>query len=230
MTKYKRILLYSGGLDSYIAYHYLETPQTLYMAIGHKYENWELEAVRSTLPQTIVNTDLELGKWEEDDANLPMRNALLCMMAAYYSDTIYLVVQKGEMTIPDRSHKFFYEFPNWLSFLNNRQIQVSTPFTEMTKTEMVAWYLRQGLPPEDLYSTRSCFSLEHSQPCGVCAACFRRWVAFTNNGISEAYVKPVSEGPMIDKYIKGVEERKYTGKRAEEIMRAVGSLGSGRPG
>ena len=182
----KTILLYSGGLDSYIAWEYLERPKTLYCAIQHKYMKQDLGAIQKTIPETIIDNTLNLGKWEHEDAHIPMRNAFMLMAAANYGDNLCLVVQKGEMTIPDRSPEFFKDFGKWISFLNERETTIFSPFYSMTKNEMVMWYLGQKLPIDKLLETRSCFSpLE--KHCGACGACFRRWVAFTNNGIKEEY-------------------------------------------
>jgi 7-cyano-7-deazaguanine synthase in queuosine biosynthesis len=180
------ILLFSGGLDSYIAWHYLNKPKTLYIDLGHRYAAHELEMVNKLIPSTIIDTRLNLADWEEKDANIPLRNAFLVMIASKYDDDVVLVVQKGEMNIPDRSMRFFNYYGDWLSYLwgDGRTVTFSTPFFNMTKTDMVRWYISAGLDTEKLISTRSCYS-PGDLPCGNCAACFRRWVAFTNNNLGE---------------------------------------------
>jgi len=218
------ILLFSGGLDSYIAWHYLDKPKTLYCAINHRYQIQEHKAVIDLIPETIVDSRLYLGDWEEDDANIPMRNAFFFMIASHYADKICLVVQKGEMSIPDRSPKFFSSFGAWLSWMRDKPIKIFTPFDEMTKTQMVRWYLEQGLNVADLLRTRSCFG-DTTSPCGACAACFRRWVAFKNNGFSEPYINDILAYDQIPVYIEKMKALKYDELRTEETFTALKDAG-----
>lgn len=219
--EYPEILLYSGGLDSYIAWHFLNKPQTIYYPLRHRYQNFEVRAIWKTIPNTILDYSLELGEWEEKDANIPMRNALMLMMASFYSSRICLVVQKGEMSIPDRSPEFFSKISGWISFLRNGEpIDIFTPFSQMTKTQMVKWYLDNNLSVVDLLKTRSCFSLEPS-PCGACGACFRRWVAFKNNGIEESMSSNILEWEGTLQYIEKMKNGQYDALRTEETFRAL---------
>jgi len=218
------ILLYSGGADSFIAWHYLNKPKTLYFKIGHRYERFELEAIQKTIPNTILEDCLKLGKWEEPDANIPMRNAFFFMLASYYDNQICLVVQQGEMKIPDRSPEFFESFGSKLSFLHEKGKRIFSPFYHMTKTEMVKWYLDQGLSKEDLLKTRSCFS-SFDKPCGKCNACFRRWVSFSLNGIEELMTNDIREYKEIPNYIEKMKRGIYDEIRTEETFRALRMAG-----
>lgn len=219
------ILLFSGGLDSYIAWEYLKRPRTLYIAIGHKYEPYEEGAVRNLIPNTIVDKRLNLGDWEEEDANIPMRNAFFCMIASQYDKEICLVVQKGEMSIPDRSPKFMFSFGNWLSWMRESSgYKIFTPFEEMTKTQMVKWYKDQGLPINRLLDTRSCFSGDIYN-CGRCAACFRRWVALANNGLEEMYENDILSWEGVQVYVDKMKAGKYDELRTEETFNALKSAG-----
>lgn len=182
------ILCFSGGLDSFVAYHYLNKPKTIYFDLGHRYVGNEVKVVRKLLPNTIIETGLNLSRWEARDANIPMRNLFLSAYAALYDPEVVLVVQKGEMDIPDRSPTFFNMMTFNISFLTGKNCVVSTPFYDMTKTQMVAWYIKEGCNVRKLLETRSCYGVK-DLPCGECSACFRRWVALTNNGISEVYAK-----------------------------------------
>jgi 7-cyano-7-deazaguanine synthase in queuosine biosynthesis len=130
---------------------------------------------------------LPIGWLEQPDANLPMRNMFLVMVAAGYADIISLVVQKGEMNIPDRSSTFFLDTPSILTRLNERPILVKTPFAEMYKAQMVKWYLDQGYNPDWLLETVGCFSSQEGH-CGNCGSCFRRYAALKSNGIDPGYM------------------------------------------
>jgi len=221
------ILLFSGGLDSYIAWEYLHKPETLYFDIGHRYCANEVEVVRKLIPDTIIDTRLDLADWEEPDANIPMRNAFFIMLATHYKYDIVLVVQKGEMDIPDRCPKFFREIGEWVAFLrgDNKTITVMSPFFHMTKTQMVTWYLKNvsGMGAA-LYQTRSCY-MPTELPCGACSACFRRWVAFENNGLKENHENPILEYIKIPEYVKKMRAGTYDKHRAGETFRALEKAG-----
>lgn len=218
--KQGKLLLYSGGMDSFIAWEYLNRPATLYVDLQHRYAKQEMDAIIDTIPWTIIDKRLSLKDQEDKDAHIPMRNAFLLMIASFYNNDIVLVVQKGEMTIPDRSDKFFQSFGSWLSWMNNTTMKISTPFADMTKTQMVTWYLDSNLPIEMLLRTRSCFS-NTSTPCGACAACFRRWVALQNNGLHENYLLPMLQWDGVKEYVTKMEQGKYDEMRTKETMQAL---------
>jgi len=221
------ILLYSGGLDSYIAWWYLGRPKTLYCRLGHRYEAKELEAVRRTIPETVIDdTLINLGRnWEEEDANIPARNLFLVLVAGMYgADKVWLVVQEGEMEIPDRSERFFEMAIEVCSFLLGKKVEVDTPFRHMTKVEMVGWYLKQGLPVEELLKTRSCYS-GGEKPCGECGACFRRIMALKLNGLDEEMEVKIESSKIGKEYYRKWKEGKYTGKRGEEMKKFFEILG-----
>jgi 7-cyano-7-deazaguanine synthase in queuosine biosynthesis len=146
------------------------------------------------------------------------------MIASKYDDDVVLVVQRGEMNIPDRSVYFFNNFGEWLTYLWGDKRSISTPFFHMTKTQMVEWYLKMNLPKDALLSTRSCYS-PGDLPCGACAACFRRWVAFINNGLSEEYENDITKYSAIPQYIEKMKLRKYDRLRTEETFTALRKVG-----
>ena len=214
------ILLFSGGLDSYIGWYFLDKPPTLYVGLGHRYMTHEIEKVKILIPETVIDSRLNLADWEEKDANIPLRNAFLVMIASKYDKNVALIVQRGEMNIPDRSVKFFNDFAEWLTFLWGIRVTLNTPFFNMTKTDMVKWYLNHNLSPENLIATRSCYA-PTDNPCGNCAACFRRWVAFTNNELEEAYDQPIEKFDGLKIYLDKLNRGEYEQKRTDETLMAL---------
>ena len=221
------ILLFSGGLDSYIAWEYLDRPKTLYVALGHRYQDLELESVKSLVPDTIIDDRLRLGDLEEEDAHIPLRNAFLALVGSLYDDEVALVVQKGEMDIPDRSPKFFYRMTQLLSTLKApRGVRFFTPFWNWTKTQMVKWYLEAGHDPAKLLATRSCYTRTASgKPCGRCSACFRRWVALVNNDLHEDYEHDILSWEGVTRYVERMKAGEYDPVRAEETFAALRRAG-----
>jgi hypothetical protein len=96
------VLLFSAGLDSFPAWHYLGRPPTLYFDIGHRYAHQEraclAELSRACGIEVTISEELALGRWEAADAIIPMRNAYLAMLATNRADTVWRVGVKGDNT------------------------------------------------------------------------------------------------------------------------------------
>ena len=196
-----KFLLFSGGLDSFIYWRLLKEPTCLYVPMGHRYGGLEYNRVkrmRTRHPslEIIFCERLPLGAWERPDAYIPFRNLILATFAALPEDVtaVYLGAVAGESS-RDKSTRFFNDASRLLSFLEGRKIQVAAPYRHLTKAQLVALYLKEGHPADDLYNTTSCYNPRgtYSNPegfCGRCRACFRRWVAMYANGLHEQYYSP----------------------------------------
>lgn len=226
--KFSEILCFSGGLDSFIAWNYLKKPPALFFELGHRYcerERKTVDFLSQKYGISVVVCDLlDIGSFEEPDANLPLRNLYLVMLASHFADRIHLIVQRGEMSIPDRSERFFRETSDFLSFLHGRPITVATPFSEMTKVDMVDWYLNENLPFEGLLDCYSCFEGK-AKACGMCAACFRKFIALEANGLSTEghFSKDLLQWEGVDRYVKNLAQ--YEPRRREQIIRVLKAKG-----
>lgn len=238
-------LLMSGGPDSLIAHRYLERNGHLVtwvqVLLGHRYQDVEIRTVDNLL--TTINRDrmgesivplyrpqIDLGQFEEENANIPMRNLFLAAMAAQFEDEVCLVVQQGERDIPDRSSWFFTRAGRLLEQLKGSKVHLFTPFHRMTKVDMVQWYLLNGGDASMLRATWSCFDPVNGdpskwKPCGNCAACFRRWVAFSSNGIDEELARPIKDFDGLDGYIERLREGKYDPRRTRQTIQALKQIG-----
>ena len=188
----KTCLLYSGGIDSLIAWYMLGRPDTLYVDLGHRYAWKERNAIRSLPPKPYIIASNYGRGCERADAYIPGRNLHLVMCAAARGyDRINFVAQKGEQNTPDRTPEFFDRASEMLSFTFGRKIQILNPAKDMYKHEMVKWYLDTGLlSTDDLVTTASCYSgkIGVFSHCGACPACFRKYVALIYNGIDCLYI------------------------------------------
>lgn len=175
--RFPSVLLASGGLDSFVAYYYLDRPQTVYFHVGGRYSDKEERAVRELFPGIIVDHSLRLGEVEQEDAHVPYRNLFFAAASsARYSDKVYIAGVKDD-AMTDKNEGVFCEFSQLLSKLERRPVEVASPFWRMTKTEVVRWYLDQGGSPDLLLKTVSCYSPDPINYCGRCASCFRKWAA-----------------------------------------------------
>ena len=224
--KHNEILLFSGGLDSYIAWHYLNKPPVLFFDAKHSYANKELKTVThfaNRHPEMILEIDhtLNLEPWEKADFYIPYRNVLFTMIGSLYASKVHLIGIRGDSVNDNNPEatKKMAEFYNL--FDPEAPIEVSSPFYDMTKTKIVEWYLKQGLPVEDLTRTRSCYDKNTDGQCGKCGSCFRRWVAFENNGVTEKYDSSPWEWEAVDRYIEDMKQGKYDQYRTEETLQAL---------
>ncbi|GAA4256589.1 7-cyano-7-deazaguanine synthase QueC [Dactylosporangium darangshiense] len=225
------ILLYSAGLDSFPAWHYLGRPRALYLDIGHHFRAQELASVRTLAVRCgidlTVSDELDLSAWDTPQGDLiPARNLLLATLGALRADTIWCVGVKGDHA-PDKSPEAFERMSVTLSELTQRPVRVDSPFWAWTKTEVVRWYVDAGLPVDDLLQTFSCLlpgdGFEH---CGVCASCLRRWIALVNNGIEGRFAAPPWEWDLVHTYyMRAMRDGTYPEHRAEEFAAAMRTVG-----
>lgn len=229
------VLLYSGGLDSLIAWEYLRAQgitdiKRVYAHLGHRYGAHE----SLTLPKDVeVMHNLDLGAYELPNAFIPARNMFLAMLAALHlpanGGRIWLSVQKHEQTIPDRKKPAFNKMGRALSLAYGAKISVHSPFWEMTKAEMVRWFLDnvEEDPAEQLRRAWSCYSPppvesaeEPLQHCGHCAACVRKFIALSVPGISTEgiFAKHPPSSNTARTYVQKAMAGEYPADRAQEIL------------
>ena len=105
--KFDRILLFSGGIDSFCAYHYLQKPAILYFDLQTKYAQKEMKRVLEIVPETIIDTSLDLDTREQEGtAYVPFRNLLLAAQAVHYADVVYIVGVKDDQ-VSDKNKQIF---------------------------------------------------------------------------------------------------------------------------
>lgn len=221
---HQNCLLFSGGIDSLCAYRSMDVSTlTMFIDYGESYNDLEWE-----FAQHFARTKLEvelaprLPCWKYI---IPMRNFIFVAIAAMHADNVYLAATAGDLTDrdPDKSIRFFIEASAILSKYYDREIQIKTPFGDMTKTDIVRQYLRSGFSEYVLKQAVTCYNRpEEGKLCGTCGACFRRACAFKNNGIHNANEYVVD--PLIsqrDDYLANCTSGVYKRRRVDEIMTAL---------
>ena len=196
MGRKREILLFSGGMDSYMAWRLLDHPPCLYVKLGHRYQESELNTCRvleawsqDRLEVQVCDLGAHFGGLEQPDGHIPYRNLVLATVAATFADVVYLGAVRGEAS-RDKSARFLEHAAEDLGWLERRRVDVVAPFRHLTKAALVRKYLREFPEASSrwmLRRTRSCYA-EDEVACGRCQACFRRWVAFTLNGLEEQYL------------------------------------------
>lgn len=230
------IVLYSGGVDSFITLRYvfqkmrekIDTVTPVYFRLGHRYQKQEEEAAKKTVGAVNIDDTLSgLGLIETEDAHIDSRNAHLVLASLKYIRSydrdviIWLTVQEDELEIPDRSMEFFEKMTALCQVLTRSNVQVVTPWEHSDKTDMVRWYLENDNREEDLRSTWACYWGKGDVQCGSCPACIRRHIAFRLNGISEEYRMDPQESLCADRYREGAKNGLYSEKRSKRILEAL---------
>lgn len=224
------ILLFSAGLDSFPAWHRLGKPPALYFDIRHHFRDQELASVEALATRyqmdLTISGELDLSAWDTPQGDLiPFRNMLLAMLAALRADVIWCVGVKGDHTA-DKSPEAFTRMSTMLTAFAGRPVRVDSPFWQMTKTEVVAWYIQEGLRVDDLLQTFSCLTpgdrLEH---CGRCPSCLRRWIALANNGIDGYFAaEPWRWERVTTYYVPAMRDGAYPPHRVEEFRQAMATV------
>lgn len=218
-------LLVSGGLDSYIAYHYLREiharlVRPIFIQYSGKYSKKEQKVCEEIFDGLkIVNTLNFSGEETGEKAFIKNRNAYFALIGSNFSNEICMAGLKDD-NVGDKSKNAFLHMSNLLNEINTDGLdyRVFSPFWEMEKAEIIEWYIGKKYSIEDLLTTTSCYHpTKHF--CGECPSCFRKFCAFAYNGI--AHVLPrFTNKKMADEYNEKAYTGVYTKIRSKSIMRA----------
>lgn len=178
----KKILLYSGGMDSWlidklwkpdhrlhISYESYSTPPTdpwmsKYTSVE---EMWMYYNKDNTSPVDKVTFPLQ--KYEREDKIVPLRNLYFVMVACneYPDDDLEIMLgATGGDRVLDKSPEFAYDTSRLLSYLyspqwwtKGRKIRVCLDYKDKTKQEILQEYLDKGGNINDAFNKSfSCYS------------------------------------------------------------------------
>lgn len=191
------VLLYSGGMDSYIIACLWKPDVLLHVDTGTRYGAVEMEHLTPPPGQTITQAVLrDLARWENPDTFiLPARNLHLVLLGAHYGDRIWLGATAGDRT-RDKDDRFAELTTTLLSHIygdqwwlpGGRDVRVELPAKPFTKRQLVNKYLTAGMDPNHLITdTFSCYTPVAGHPCGGCKPCVRKWIALVAEGVHPKY-------------------------------------------
>jgi len=234
----RSVLLFSGGMDSLIAYFYVtsyyEEPidACLFVDVGQRYRDMEIEAclkvksLKEDFPLRIrKGPDLSIS--EAPDAYIPLRNLyLICEAVTCFSGVkkIYIACQRGENYVSDRSLTFTELTSVLLEKLEG--VRVVNPLIYVTKIDMVEWYVENSFPIDLLYATVGCYNPINGKHCGQCSACFRRSVAFEYCGLPlDPMEHDIRKWEGIQKYINDIREKRMEKRRETQTLTVLKKWG-----
>ena len=97
----KKVLLYSGGMDSWLIDKIWKPDVKLYIDINGEYSKEEIKR----LPNDVIVEKLDLGRFEREDKIIPMRNLFFVTLASLYGEEICLGATAGDRVL-DKSIEF----------------------------------------------------------------------------------------------------------------------------
>ena len=244
------VVLFSGGMDSLAALVYAlkrfdrDRVTAMYVDFGHRYNKKELEAVKSITSKLgvgLVIRDMKfVGRTERRNAFIPYRNAYLILAAASYlseilgSDDYGVIfiqnVQVGEENVGDRTEEFNSLVQELLNRSGDRHITIRVPFQNYTKGQIASW-LKENVSEEIVKETIGCYDHKPGN-CGLCRACFRRWIALEYAGFKDVrswFRNDPINNPHIKEYIEKIKRGHYDIRRSMETLNVLAKYGFTNP-
>lgn len=185
----KKVMLYSGGLDSWVISKLWKPDVKLYVDTGSLGSKAE---IKKLAPDVTVEK-LDIHKFEIPERNyiLPLRNLYFCMLAMNYGDTICLGatasstnLDKNETFCKLASDLLTYLIPQVYPVNAPERINVVVPFKPYSKKQLLQMYLNQGGDLDTAFrSTSSCYNPNpDGSACLKCSSCLKRMAAFRELG------------------------------------------------
>ncbi len=232
----KKVLLFSGGMDSIMFDKLLNPDILLYIPSGPYYEEIETNKIKELAEKGVIDSNkliildnvLNLSQFERDDAIVPGRNALLILLAANFGETIYLGSVSGDRSF-DKDEEFYIHMESLMNHMFNEQhftekrvFSISSPFKNATKTELLRMYIKEGGDIQNILDSYSCYRGEEV-PCGVCKPCVRKAVALTNVGynIDNYFEQNPFGASWIEEVWPLILQRKYRGREDIDFVNAI---------
>ena len=232
----KKVLLYSGGMDSWLIDKLWKPDIKLFINLHSKYSDVELARL-SKSDSNFEVVDFPLGRWERNDAIIPLRNLYLVMVACNFTNSdsvdICLGATHGDRSL-DQSLNFASSASDLLSYLYSPQhwipegktVNVVMPYKEYTKTELLSEYLSNGGDIDYAFeSSFSCYNPVDNEPCWNCKPCQRKFISFLLNGYSFSETIKNRMLPQIESLVDQINNGDYNrGKENKEILQTVDIL------
>lgn len=187
-TYNRRVLLYSGGMDSWLIDKIWKPDVRLFVDMGTA----SSRAERMRLPESVKIVEFQsLGQFErQSDFILPLRNLYLLAIASMYGNEICLGANATDANL-DKTPEFAQRASELLTYMygpqkwtDARNIRVDVSFRAYTKGDLLRLYLEGGGDWETAYrETFSCFTPNDGRECHCCRACFLKMAAFFDAGI-----------------------------------------------
>ena len=243
----KIVILYSGGLDSFIMAKLAESKgydvKLVHYDIGQEYNKKEDDAIHNLSKNVEIrkvdwlnvnNTTTNKNDNSGGNIFIPGRNLTLALLVASTDlpDEIWMGGLKGEDhdRATDKNQKFIDGTNELIKYVFSPYDTIPKlvfPLLERGwgKYEAVKWAYDNGVSKEDLMKTSSCLYKSEHKNCGRCMVCCRRYFIFKQLGFEEEYeTYPLDSKDNIEMVINVINDSRKAGKvhynkqRQQEII------------
>lgn len=203
--KHKKVLLYSGGLDSVLA-NFLWSPDILlYIDSQSNYSDKELEQLNNFKPfrdERLIIDDqtFDFADMEKENLIVPFRNVYFILRALHYGQTVFLGANKADLS-GDKDERFRELLTELVSNMVretastsfapeswvDNDFSIEFPSLAFTKTELVRVALDNDMPEEILKNIRTCYDKDSVIGCGKCGPCVQKEIALSLNGVEAMF-------------------------------------------
>ena len=173
----KKVLLYSGGMDSYIISKLWKPDVRLYI----DYHTKQTEIERSRLPDDVIVVDLPLGQFMSDDGKnvILLRNLIFAAIAVNFGDVVALGGVADDVHFDSAEEFVSDETALFNKFFTNEglpKVTIVAPYKKYTKEQLLELYVKSGYSLDDLINESwSCYApTVDNKECCVCVACKRK--------------------------------------------------------
>lgn len=227
----KKVLLYSGGMDSWLIDKLWKPSIKIYVNLGTEYSEEEIKR----LPNDVQIIDFFfLNQFSLKNSIIPLRNLYLYAIAAnatYFDDVEICLGSLNGDRINDKSKKFAELLDELMKYLYEeqqsqpgRKIKISMPYKNKSKRELCEMYVKNGGNLETaFYDSFTCYHPVNGNECGNCKACFRKAIPFIVAGMKftpeqkEKYIEFYESNVALnmDDYVKN------KGKEGIDCLKAI---------
>lgn len=177
-----KVLLYSGGTDSWLIDKIWKPDKRIYIDIKGMYS----ESEKKLLPEDVEIIDFSfLGRTEEHDtAYVPMRNLYFLMIASNFGDEVCLGATGADVGSHDKDEHFLdmtQDVFNYClvgnSFTPDRHVKIETQFINEGKYSLLRRYLQSGGSLETFVNdTFTCHHPVDGHACMNCKLCSKKFL------------------------------------------------------
>jgi 7-cyano-7-deazaguanine synthase len=221
MAKLDKILCMSGGMDSVIAWYYLEKPPCIFFNTKLPYSSTEYRATQNLGISCIVDYSLDFS--QEKEIYIPHRNLLFASRASVYAQEVVIAGLKDDC-VEDKTPAAFDLMSYTLSAIGKEKVRVTSPFWQMTKSDLIKWAIDNVVTFPDIFRfSISCYNTKNGEPCYSCPSCFRKACALNENGIYYPFNK--EDTKLIHSYRYKAETNWYIPERNQSILKFIADRG-----
>lgn len=236
MAEDRKVMLYSGGLDSFCMLSIVDPDVVVFFKTGTEdnvleYENLMKLAKSGYFADKATElfvVDLPIKGAEIGNKIIPHRNTIFCLLASNYGNHIYIGCTSGDTT-KDKDYVWKSQVEGLLNYfaLDSHKVwqkgypyEIIMPFKELSKAEILKIFLNKNGNIYDVINySRSCYRIgREGKECGDCRSCLRKAVALEIHGIhwEELFFQDPFQTMSFNDYQKMVSR----GKEGSELAMA----------